>query len=209
MERSRRAVLAAVGGSTLGLAGCLGGSDPYDCEEPTPDPVADLPRPVAGDPDADVRVVVFEDFASPASAEWRTEEFPAVVSEYVDPGAVRLEHWDFPIPASEWSEPVANAARGVQDRHGDAAFFEFSASVFERQADLSDATIGEIAASVGADPCRVLADADAETYEDVLLSDREAGALEWRIEGPTVFVEEERVEPTADAVSTAVDARRQ
>ncbi|SDY46575.1 thioredoxin domain-containing protein [Halopenitus persicus] len=217
MRTSRRAVLSSVGtAASIGVAGCLGGGGgsgipDYDCDtSSSTDSVSELPRPVIGDPEADVTVAVFKDFACPHCATWELEESPTIESEYVDPGIIRYEHWDFPIPVHDtWSPGVANAARGVQDRQGDEAFFAFAKTAFEHHESYSWDIVGYAAEEAGGDPCSAIRDGESGTYEAVVSADREAGVGRGVQGTPTVFVNGEPVSaPTADAVSTAIENAR-
>lgn len=123
-------------------------------------------------------------------------------------GSVRT--LDLPIPVDEtWSYGVANAARGVQDRHGSEAFFEFSRVAFEHHEAYSWDVVGYAAEEAGADPCAAIADGESGTYDLVLQSDRNAGVERGVEATPTVFVDGDAVsEPTAEAISDAIDAAR-
>ncbi|MDZ5812674.1 thioredoxin domain-containing protein [Halorubrum sp. AD140] len=223
MERTRRSVLAA-GASVgvVGAAGCLGGGNgggdggdgensldtgEYDCdlEEPA-DPDLDY-QPTLGDSDAGVLVQAFEDFTCPHCATYKLEHFPTIREDYVEPGDVRYEHWDFPIPVEEaWAVPVASAARGVGDREGDEAFFEFSAAAYESQGEYSGEAIGAAAEAAGADPCPAIADAQFSAYEDASSSDKSEGESMGVSGTPMIFVDGEAVDGyEADAIAAAVD----
>ncbi|MGM0605447.1 MAG: DsbA family protein [Halobacteriota archaeon] len=223
MHSTRRAILAAAGSAaTIGSAGCLGddgdggalADTSYDCEVSDPDPVSELPSPVLGDPEAPVRMLLFEDYACGGCAAFSTGPFGDLQADYVDAGQVRVEFYDLPIPVSEaWSYPIASAARSVQDTVGDDAFFEFSKSVFEHIDEYSWQTIGDVAADVGADPCTVLAAGTTESYRAVSESDREYG-ISIGIEGtPGIVVEDvlvrydspaEAYDPVAAAIEDAL-----
>jgi protein-disulfide isomerase len=216
MTHTRRTLLAgAAACGVVGAAGCLGGSEgaggdgavtEYDCGDTgAPEPDAEY-RPALGGADADVVVQAFEDFTCPHCATYTTEEFPTVRDEYVEPEAVRYEHWDFPIPVDEeWAVPVASAARGVGARQGDEAFFAFTSTVYESIGEYSLDAIGAAAEAAGADPCVAIADARAESYADPVSADRETG-VDRGVQGtPTVYVAGEAVEPTADAVGAAIE----
>jgi protein-disulfide isomerase len=205
-------VLAATGAGLAGVAGCLGGGGPDvsgsgDCQIESEPTVSELPPPVAGDPEADVTVMVFEDFACPHCRTYHLDVLPTIRSEYVEPGQIRYEHRDLPIPVSErWSWWVASAARGVQDTVGDGAFFEFASLAFERQSDFSLGTVADAARSVGADPCAIQNDAANEVYRPVLETDRTT-AQDLGVSGtPGAFVNGQPVEATADAMRAAIDS---
>ena len=214
MERPvyRRTVLATLGGAaSVAIAGCLGGPDQsHDCELDEPDPVTDLERPTLGPDDADVIVSGFDDFACPHCATFKLEEFPEFRAEYVDEGLVTFRQYDFPIPANEdWSEPVANAARGIQDRFDDETYFEYSMLLYEQlQGDgYTYEAIGDHAETVGDDGCLAIADAEYEPYEAVVGGDREEGVNRGVSGTPTVFVDDQQVDPTYDAIAAAIDDR--
>jgi protein-disulfide isomerase len=212
MRRTRRAVLAGVGAGLVGLAGCTGNATPGgvnaagDCTIESEPTVSDLPPPVAGDPNADVTVMVFQDYACPHCRTYHLDVYPTIEEEYLASGQVRYEHHDLPIPVDErWSWWTASAARGVQDTVGDEAFFEFAVLAFERQSDLSMGTIAEMAETVGADPCAIQTDAANESYRPVLEADRSM-AQDLGVEGtPSVFVNGRQVNATVDGLRAAIE----
>lgn len=209
--RTRRDYLAAVAaGGAVGLAGCLGGDSPAGCERTDEPTVESMPAPVIGDPEAEVTVMAFEDFACPHCATYSLEEFPTLRSEYVDPGDVRYEFHDFPIPVDDkWSWEVASAARGVQDEADATAFFEFAHAAFESQDDFSYETVKSAAEEAGAPGCAVVNDAANEAYRPVV----EAGRQRARDLGaggtPAVYVDGQAVRPTAGDIGAAIDAALQ
>lgn len=205
-------MLAGAGAGLAGLAGCTGNATPDgvsaagDCTIESESTVSELPPPVAGDPGADVSVMVFEDFSCPHCRTYHLDVYPTIASEYLDSGQVRYEHHDLPIPVDErWSWWVASAARGVQDTVGDAAFFEFAARAFERQPDYSMGALAEMAEAVGADPCAIQTDAANESYRPVLETDREL-SQEMGVSGtPGAFVNGESVPATVEGLRGAIE----
>lgn len=210
MEHTRRALLSGVAaGGAIGVTGCLGGgggsgggdggntldTGEYDCDLTEPsDPDLEY-RPTLGDPEADVVVRAFEDFTCGHCATYKLEHFPAVREEFIEPGEIRYEHWDFPIPVNEtWAVPVASAARGVGERGGDEAFFEFATAAYESQGDYSGEAVGAAAETAGADPCAAIADAQFSAYEDASMSDRDEGESMGVSGTPTIFVNGEPVD---------------
>jgi len=222
MPPTRRTYLTTVGtAAAVGVAGCSGtnsssdasgaAATSYDCELTDREPVSELSQPVAGPSDAAVTVDVFEDFACPHCADFATGGLSQLKDEYLDGGNVRFRHFDLPIPVSEWSGHVANAARSIQDTQGDAAFFEFSLAAYENINNYSWQLIGDLAADVGADPCRTLSDASNATYEPVLNDNRETGSDRGVESTPAIFVDDTLIEPPEtggwyDPVSSEIDA---
>lgn len=217
MRLSRRSYLASAGAAgALGVAGCLGGSadvPEYDCGETgQPDIVSELPTPMIGDPDADVTVTAFEDFSCPACGTWKTDEFPAIREEYIETGRIRFEHWDFPVTSERWTYVIPNAARGVQDRQGDEAFFEFSRVAYEHQGSYSMDVVGYAAEEAGDEPCAAVSDAVATDddglappYQPVIEADFSEARDRGVTATPSVYVDGDSVDPTADAVSDAIE----
>lgn len=193
-----RAAGAGVAGATAGCLGILGGGG---------ESVEELPTPVLGNPDADVVVTAFEDFACPHCREFSLSVVPRLESNYAAEGAIRFEHHDFPIPVTGQSWPTAIAARSVQDRRGTDAFWTFAENAYRRQSSLGMGVIRDLATQVGADPDGVERDARNEVYRPVVANDRKRGK-EMGVRGtPAVFVDGEPVGNTYDAISSAIDAR--
>lgn len=204
MTLSRRTFLttAGTGVAVAGLAGCLGG-DPDAAGEP----VDSLPAPVAGDPDADVTVEVYADFACPACQWFELEVAPTLKTDYADTERVRYEHRDFPIPVDdEWSRAVANAARSVQDLEGDDAFWSFVPIIFQSQEEYSYDRIETVADELGYDGERTSADAEAGTYDGVLDDDTERGETLGVRGTPTVVVDGEIVDLPQTSTADVIDA---
>ena len=186
----RRQVLAAVGTGTAGLvAGCAGASD--DGGDGATPRAERLSPPVMGDPDAAVTLAVFEDYACPHCADYNTEGFPELEERYVAPGEIRYEHRDLPIPVAEpGSFQAANAARAVQDRHGDGAFWAYAEALFERSGDIpgeAPALFATIADEQGHDGDAIREAAVERVYERTVQSDREE-AVEIGVEATPAFV---------------------
>ena len=224
MKQTRRTYLAATGAVAVGTAGCLGngdgietsfnGADPadvetsYDCELTDRDPVSELPQPRVGPADAEIAVAVFEDFGCPACRSFALGALGELKADFADDDAVAFDHYDYPVGASNWSEQVANAARSVQDEHGDEAFFQFSTAAYENQADHNWQVIGETAEAADADPCAVLSDATHAVYEPVLQANLDEG-WDRSVQGtPTVFVNGNQVDATYDDITAVIDANR-
>jgi len=218
---SRRHVLATAGAATAGfVAGCTGGSggDGGDGDGSgdgggTPG-TEQLPPPVKGDPEAGVTLAVFEDYACPHCADYNTEGFPELDAAYVDPGDIRYEHRDLPIPVADpGSFQAANAARAVQDRHGDDAFWTYAAALFERSGDIAPeapALFATLAEEQGHDGDAIREAAADRAYEATVGGDRQE-AVDRGVESTPSFVLNGDIVAsgygpgTVDEVSAALD----
>ncbi len=176
----RKFIAASAGAAGMAIAGCIELGETVD----------ELPRPIKGDEDAPVTLEVFEDFACPACQDFITNVVPDLESEYIDEGDVQFHHYDWPIPTdNRWSYEMANAARAVQDREGEEAFFEYKELLYEDQSNISEDVLRTAAEEVGIEDVEgVLDDAANSVYQPVIDDDTEEGnQLEVEVI-PTVFV---------------------
>lgn len=183
---NRRSFLALTGaGATASLAGCL----------PDVERVQELPRPVKGDEESEVVLRVFEDFGCPACRQYELNVVPSLEEDYIQNQEIRYEFYDYVIPANpEWSNVLANAARGVQDRAGNDAFWEFISAVFENQTQLSTELLREQGESAGVEEVDTwLNDSEAGVYEPVIESDIDLGNNEYDVSGTPTLVLNDQV----------------
>jgi protein-disulfide isomerase len=120
-----------------------------------------------------VTIVEFADYQCPYCA--RAEEtVKALREEYGD--KLRVVFKDEPLPFHEHAEPAAEAALQVREEKGDAAYWQMHDALFAGQGDLSDDTLIQIAAQLGARPDRVKTAIAKHTHrkaidDDLSLSD--------------------------------------
>ncbi|PSP82963.1 disulfide bond formation protein DsbA [Halobacteriales archaeon QS_1_68_17] len=199
----RRIVLAGTAVTLTGLAGCIGGGGGQEVTVtgPTLDP------PVMGDPEADVTVAAYEDYACQHCKDYNETVVPTLVSEYVEPGTIRYEHHDFPIPVDpEVSWQAASAARAVQDRAGDEAFWTYSKALFEHQSELGPEMYANLAGEADVPGEEVRTAAVDEAYRPTVQKDRNRGQDAGVSATPTVLVNGEAVDrPTVDAIGAAIE----
>ena len=202
MEFTRRTFVATglASAGVAGLAGCLGGDGGIVLEgEPA------LPVPVAGDPDADVTVMDFGDFSCPGCGTYKLQIYPFIEESYVEPGLIRYEHRDFPIPAGDWSWAVAGAARSVQDREGDEAFWDFTSEIYTHLGEYSYERIETVADDLGFDGEEIRQDAEEGVYRDDLETERERASDAGVDSTPTIVVDGEEVETSLEDIQEAID----
>jgi protein-disulfide isomerase len=233
---TRRQVLAAAGiTGVVGLAGCTGGGS-----TPTTDsqggggngdensdgggdgngsgetPAGQLSPPVRGDPEADVTLAVYEDFACPHCRDYSENGYPELAEAFVDTGQIRYEHRDLPIPVLDpGSFEAANAARAVQTRHGREAFWTYADALFANQDALGSETPGlyaDIAAELDYEGEPVRTDAVDRAYTDTVMGDRQRG-IDAGVEGTPGFVVNGEVvtsgfgDSTVETVRSAIEER--
>ncbi len=217
---SRRTFIAGGVALAMGSAGCLGGGGESTtpsselgtvADSTTPGSEQPLPTPVAGDPDADVTVAAFEDYACPHCATYSLEVFPKLANDYLEDGTVRYEFHDFPIPVDKTvSWQAASAARAVQAEAGAQAFYEYSEALFRDQSNLGPERYASLADDVGVDGATVREAATDRKYDPTVQADRQAGTDRGVTGTPVVFVDGSEVawqeiayEPVKDAIEAA------
>ncbi|MFC7133853.1 MULTISPECIES: DsbA family protein [Salinibaculum] len=224
---SRRRLLLGVGTGAAALAGCLGGNDGQggdgtDGSEPTvtsgPTPTMTdgrLPAPVLGDPEASVTLAVYEDYACPHCADYNASGFDELASEFIDSGDIRYEHRDAPIPVADpGSWQAASAAREVQARHGNAAFWAYAKKLFENHRDLRGnvrSLFERLVNDLGLDGAEAVATAGVDRAHDPTVRADRQMAGQVGIQGTPAFVINGQIvtsgfgSSTVDTVSSALD----
>lgn len=172
-----------------------------------------LPAPVAGDPDADVTVTAWEDYACPHCQTYSTTVYPKVKSDYLDSGSIRYEFHDFPVMDSQVTWQAANAARAVQVEAGDEAYFTYSKRLYENQRRLGPDVYAELTDGLDAGGDAVRQAATNRTYDPTIKADRQA-AIDKGLRGtPAVIVDGNEVAweneiayaPVRDAIESALN----
>jgi protein-disulfide isomerase len=167
-------------------------------------------RPLLGNPDAAVTMVVFEDFRCPACQTFELSVFPAIERDYVDTGRVKVVAMSLPVvnPVAA-SEHVARVAKCVYQQSNDA-FWEMKPPLFRSQPELGDARRAvELALSYapGIDAGALDACLGDPASFQLVRNDVEL-ATSLQVRGtPSIFVNGQMVAtPTAAAVRAALDA---
>ena len=200
---TRRAFLAMGVATVAGTAGCLGQVTDRDC----PDGQRSVDHPVAGDPDADVTVLSFEDYTCGGCRTFVQEHFPLLEAEYVDPGRVRYEHREFPVTGDEWSWLVPNATLAVLEDAGTDVYWEYAKEVYGLFGNYSADGLAALADDLGASPDAVRSAVEEEPFCAHIAEDQEEGEERGVDRTPTVLVNGDAVEnPSAPNVADAIEA---
>jgi len=95
-------------------------------------------EPVLGNKDAELTMVIYEDFQCPFCRRLEQNAFPQIESNYVDSGQVKVVWKDFPLNRIHpWAEQAAVAMECVYREGGDDVFWAVKDKVFENQDSLS------------------------------------------------------------------------
>jgi protein-disulfide isomerase len=116
-----------------------------------------------GKPSAPLALYVFEDPQCPYCRQWNIDTLPTVVQNYVRPGRVKLVYRGIPIISQNSIAGIrAVYAAGLQDR-----LWQMAEALYERQGEersgwITIDVIKEAAREVGANPEKLLKDADSD-----------------------------------------------
>jgi protein-disulfide isomerase len=210
----RRALLGAGGVAASALAGCLGsgasgssGGSSSGGSTPSGDT---LPAPVQGNPQANVTVAAYEDYACPHCQTYVLDVLPQVESQYIKPGNIRYEHHDLPIPVSDpQSYTAANAARAVQSRTNGKEFWTYSRSLFQNQSSLGPDLYERLANQMGLKGQAVRKAAVNRKYKATIMADKQQGINKGVSATPTIFVNGNKLsEYSFDAISSAIESAK-
>ncbi|GAB7017893.1 DsbA family protein [Halostagnicola bangensis] len=192
MDISRRTFTAtALTSTAVAVAGCFGSS----ADEIALEGDSELPIAVAGDPDADVTVMAFEDYGCGGCASYKTNVYPDIKAAYIDSGQIRYEQRDFPIPADdEWSWEIASAARSVQEQGGDDVFWEFTENIYTHFGEYSLDDVRAVADDVGIDGEQVVEAVEDGRFRDELEAEKERAEDAGVQATPTVVVDDQTVD---------------
>ena len=96
-------------------------------------------EPVLGSEDAEVTMVIYEDFQCPFCKRFEDNAFPQIKSNYIVSGEVKAVWKDLPLPqiGHEWAEPAAAAMECVYREGGNEAFWNVKEKVFSNQNTVS------------------------------------------------------------------------
>jgi protein-disulfide isomerase len=100
-------------------------------------------EPVLGDENAEVTMVVYEDFQCPFCKRFEEGAFQQIKSNYIDPGQVKAVWKDRPLPqiGHEWAESAASAMECVYREGGNEAFWNVKEKVFANQNTVSSSNV--------------------------------------------------------------------
>jgi protein-disulfide isomerase len=190
--------------------------------------ITPFPRPqakgtAAGDPNAPVKLDVYEDFQCPICDEYTKTVENQIMTNYVDSGKVYYVFHQFPIidrgnPSGE-SHQAANASLCAADQ---GRFWDYHDMLFANQTgenvgDFTDKRLVAFANALGLDMNAFNACFSADRFKSTINADIQAGTIA-NVQGtPSVFVDGKEVDPgllptyadVEKAIQTALAAKGQ
>jgi protein-disulfide isomerase len=184
-------------------------------------PITPVERPSAqgkamGDPNAPVRVDVWEDFQCPACGNYSTEVEPLVTENYVAPGQVYYVYHHFPfiddLAVTKESDQSANASMCAAEQ---GRFWDFHDILFanwdgENEGAFSDSRLVTMAETLGLDMDTFKACFEANRYTDEIANDLNEGKTKGVNGTPSVFVNGTLLRPgfvpSYEEISAAIEA---
>ncbi len=191
----------ALGYVAQGCSASDGRPEGADAQQPSP--AVSAPSPTAdslvalgdrgrilGDSTAPVWVVIVSDFQCPYCKVWHDETFPALKTEFVDRGLIRLAYLNLPLPQHVQARPTAELAlcAGAQGR-----FWEYHDALFDTQAEWSGLPAGttyfdSLSARAGIDQARLRSCMDSRAMRALVEADYQRSVSSKVRSTPTFFV---------------------
>jgi protein-disulfide isomerase len=174
------------------------------------------PRPMAdgtnmGDPNAPVKIVVYEDFQCPACRNYSLNIEPLIVENYVKTGKVYYEFKQFPFldrnnPGNE-SHQAANASlcAAAQGRFWDYHDILFANWLGENVGSFTDKRLVTFAENLGLNMDEFNACFNSNEFQNTINNDLSAGIAAGVNSTPSVFVNNQSVPISYDLISKAID----
>jgi protein-disulfide isomerase len=221
-KQRQLATLAIVGGiaiivGLIALSGYLKSSTPvgeFTMITPKAHPLVD--GTAMGDPNAPVRIDVFEDFQCPACQYYSDVIEHQVIDNLITTGQVYYVFHNFPFlddrAATKESDQAANASMCAADQE---RFWDYHQMLYanwngENEGSLSDKRLVAFAESLGLDMEKFNACFEANQFKDQIDADLKLGREMGAQGTPSVFVNGKIVSPgqvpTYDEIKAAVDA---
>ena len=96
--------------------------------------------PFMGDEDAEITMVIYDDFECPFCARFEVQTFAKIKEEYIDTGKAKFYYKHFPLGFHSHAQIAAEASECANDQ---GKFWEMHDMIFENQPDLSEDKLKE------------------------------------------------------------------
>jgi protein-disulfide isomerase len=91
--------------------------------------------PFIGEEDAEITMVIYDDFECPFCARFEQQAWPKIKENYIDTGKAKLYYKHFPLGFHQYAQLAAEASECAYDQD---KFWEMHDKIFENQGDLSE-----------------------------------------------------------------------
>ncbi len=170
-----------------------------------------------GNPNAKVKILVYEDFQCPSCEKYTTEVEPQILqSTYITDGQVYYEFMNYPFidtnSITKESHQAANAAMCAleQGRFWDYHDILFANQAAENSGAFSDKRLQAFAQSLGLDMTKFNKCFSADTYSSQIEADYQSGVAAGVNSTPSVLLNGKDITPgtipTYDQIKAAIDA---
>ncbi len=176
---------------------------------PNPRPMAD--GTAMGDPNAPVKVVVYEDFQCSACRNYSLSIEPLIVQNYVAPGKVYYEFQQFPFldsnsPGNESHQAAtASMCAAAQGRFWDYHDILFANWIGENVGSFTDKRLVAFAEDLGLNIDEFNACFKSNEFQNKINEDLAAGRSAGVNSTPSIFVNGQLVPPAYGQISQAID----
>lgn len=152
------------------------------------------PRPILGNPAADLAVVEYSDFQCPFCAEAH-QELKKIIGKYGDKISVEFKH--YPLPSHFLAFQEAEASECANDQ---GKFWEYADVLFSNQNNINSGRLSDYAGKIGLDTGKFGSCLDSGVNKIIVSQDIDQGNQK-NIKGtPTFFLNNEEVSwPNLDA----------
>lgn len=164
-----------------------------------------------GDPNAPVKIDIYEDFQCPNCRDYSQDIEPQIIEQYIATGQVYYEYHHMPFlddGAGKESDQAANASMCAAEQ---GKFWEYKEIVFanwngENEGAYSDLRLVTFAEKLGLDMDKFNACFEDNPYKGIIDNDLASGYSQGINSVPTVLVNGERVPAALQNIQQAVDA---
>jgi protein-disulfide isomerase len=180
-------VAAAVAALAVAAVHWMGATAPAVSSPAAPKPAAVEPGGTSrGRPDAPVTLEVFSDFLCSHCADFAMNTEPAIISEFVEPGIVRLVYRQFPL--QPFSAVIAEASECAADQHRFWAYHDLLFAKAMRDELRGADDVRSAAKEVGLDGPTFVACIKAGKARARVEADRADGERRGVTGTPTIFI---------------------
>ncbi|MBD3303719.1 thioredoxin domain-containing protein [Candidatus Woesearchaeota archaeon] len=96
--------------------------------------------PFLGEEDAEITMVIYDDFECPFCSRFETQAWPKIKENYIDTGKAKFYYKHFPLGFHSHAQIAAEASECAHDQ---GKFWEMHGMIFENQQDISEESLKE------------------------------------------------------------------